>query len=518
MSRSIERRWERARGYLQQRQLPAARAQLESLRNLAPGDMRTRLLAARIAWHDGHPGDAAALARDAAQGAADRLELLVELVDTLLLVGETATAHRLLENPAWQRIDSADNLSRYADFRSRFGEHAQSLSAFDQLVARQPDIGAWHRYRGQQLEFLGRLDEAAVEYQACLSLAPGDGRAAYSLSRLRAQDRGADLPGLIQAGLRHVPHGSRAHADFEFARYHVLEDSGQTDAAWQALATANAVMHAHAAADAALEQQGMRHFCEQATVHPPRIGAPQPTGPRPIFIVGLPRSGTTVLERMLANHSQVASAGELSDFSRQLLRVGNTGADYGAAFFANQLALDFGEVGRGYLAQTRWRAGDKPYFTDKKPSNCMIAGLIHAALPEARILHLVRDPMDVCFGIWRARFGVSYAWSYDFGTLATHYGQYRHLMQLWRNAYPGAIMDVDYAELVQDPAATLRRVFDFCGLEWETGCEDLERNTTAVSTLSAAQVREPVHTRALGRWRRYAKQLEPLRRSLLPAS
>lgn len=514
MSRSVERHWERARGYLQQRQLAPASAQLESLRALAPGDVRTYLLAARIAWHEGHPRDAAAHALDAAHIAPDDLEVLGDLTETLLQAGESAAAHSLLERPVWRHIESADTLLRYADLRRRFGEHAQSLAAFDQLVARNPNVAAWHCYRGQQLEFLGRMDQAAAEYEACLALAPGYGSAAYYLARLHRKTRSDDYVEIIETGLQHVRHGSREHADFEFARYHLLEDLGRTDAAWQALATANAVMHAQAAADAAREQEGMQHFCSEVAARAPRVAATQPSGPCPIFIVGLPRSGTTVLERMLANHSHVASAGELNDFGRQLLRAGNTSADYSADFFARQLALDFAEVGRGYRAQTSWRAGDKPYLIDKQPGNSMVAGLIHAALPEAKILHLVRDPMDVCFGIWRARFGMTYAWSYEFKTLAAHYGQYRRLMRQWHTAYPGAIMDVAYAELVRDPAATLRRVLDFCGLEWEAGSEDLERNTTPVSTLSAAQVREPVHTRALGHWHRYAEQLEPLRAAL----
>ena len=153
-----------------------------------------------------------------------------------------------------------------------------------------------------------------------------------------------------------------------------------------------------------------------------------------------------LLERMLANHSQIASAGELTDFGRQLLRVANTAPSWDADFFARQLALDFAEVGRGYLAQTRWRASGRPFYIDKRPGNYLVAGLIHAALPEAKILHLVRDPMDVAFSIWRARFGSTYAWSYDFRALATHYGQYRRLMDTWQAAYPGVILDVAYGD------------------------------------------------------------------------
>jgi hypothetical protein len=126
--------------------------------------------------------------------------------------------------------------------------------------------------------------------------------------------------------------------------------------------------------------------------------------------------------------------------------------------------------------------------------------------------------MEACFSIWRARFGNAHAWSYEFGTLAEHYRLYRRLMAGWHAAYPGAVMDVAYADLVRHPAATLRRVLDFCGLPWEAGCEDIEHNTTPVSTLSSPQVREPVHTRAMGLWRRYGDRLEPLRSVIASAT
>ena len=512
--RSVARHWERARTYLQQRNLPAASVQLESLRALAPDDARTHALTAQFFLMQGRPRDAATHALAAAQAVGDDTLVLGDLVETLLQVGESAAAHDLLQRPVWQHASDADTLLRYADLRRRFGEHAQALAAFDRLVALRPDDGMLRRHRGQELEFLGRLVEAEAEYKACLARLPGYGRAAYSLVRLRKQSRGDPHLAMIDAGQRHTRPGSAAHADFDFARYHVLEDLGQNDAAWQALAAANATMHALAATDVARELAGTQHFCEQAAARPPRVSSVRHDGPHPIFIIGLPRSGTTLLERMLANHSQVASAGELTDFGRQLLRVANTAPGWDADFFARQLALDFGEVGRGYLAQTRWRAGEKPFYIDKRPGNYLVAGLIHAALPQAKILHLVRDPVDVAFSMWRARFGSTYAWSYDFRALATHYGQYRRLMDTWQAAYPGAILDVAYSDLVGAPAATLRRVLQHCGLAWEDGCEDITRNTLPVSTLSSAQVREPLHANALGHWHRYERQLEPLRQLL----
>lgn len=516
--RAAERHWRRGCTYLQQGLLAPAGIELESLRAAAPDDARTHLLAAQVAWHGGHPRDAARHALAAAAATPADPLLRCEVIDTLLHVGESAAAHALLCHPAWPDGSPDAALLRRADFHQGFGEHIEALATLDRLLARHPGDGRLRGFRAQELEFLGRLDAAQDAYAASLAAAPGNGRAAYRLARSRRREPDADLLATIESGLRHVPVGSRGHADFEFARYHALEALGRDHAAWQALADANAIMHRHVGADAGWQQQGLQQFREFVATRPLPRAADQPAGPRPIFIVGLPRSGSTLLERMLTNHSQVAGAGELVDFGLQLLRAANTSSQYSAAFRGQWPTLDLADVGRGYLVQAGWRAGDKPWFVDKQPANWIVAGLLHAALPAARILHIARDPTDVCFSNWRARFGDAYPWSYDFATLAAHYGEYVRLMRHWHAACPGAILDVDYADLVHAPAATVRRVLDFCGLPWEAGCEDLTRNAAPVSTLSAAAVREPVHTRALGAWRRYAAQLEPLRQRLPPGA
>jgi len=166
------------------------------------------------------------------------------------------------------------------------------------------------------------------------------------------------------------------------------------------------------------------------------------------------------------------------------------------------------------LAQTQWRAKGKKFFIDKLPRNWMLAGMIRRALPQARILNLVRDPMDVCFSNFRALLGDAFNYSYDLDALAQHYLQYRHVVAHWHHAMPGAILDVDYGELVKDPERVVREVFDFCGLEWESGCSDLARNKSTVATLSMAQVRDAVHTRSFEEWRPYEKHLDNLKRTI----
>jgi hypothetical protein len=176
--------------------------------------------------------------------------------------------------------------------------------------------------------------------------------------------------------------------------------------------------------------------------------------------------------------------------------------------------LDYAEVGRRYLAQTQWRAAGRPWFVDKLPINYLNVAFIHRALPQARILHMTRNAMDVCFSNYRAYFGEGYAYSYRFDALAAHYANYRRLMDHWHREMPGRILDVSYASLVRDPEAASRTVLDFCQLPFEPGVGDLRRNTAPSATLSTMQVREGIHQRARDEWTRYAAQLAPLEQLL----
>jgi hypothetical protein len=317
----------------------------------------------------------------------------------------------------------------------------------------------------------------------------------------------------IRAQLHAVEKGSEDHAAFEFAQYKELEDLGRYEDAFAALERGNAIMYSRLSHDMQRERElfeGIRRLFTPDFVRGP--GA-RINGPVPIFIVGLPRSGTTLLDRILDNHPDVVSTGERIDFPRQLRWAANLhGNDLiDAKLLDRILRVDYDELGRRYLEQTQWRTPGSSFFVDKLPANHMLLGLIHRALPQAPILHMVRDPMDVCFSNYRALFGESYPYSYQLDALASHYLQYRMLMRHWNDVMPGCVLDVSYADLVTNPEPTLATVFAHCGLRPVPGCSDLTRNATAVNTLSSAQIREPIHTRSLGEWRRYERQLAPLR-------
>lgn len=510
MTDQISRLWARAQRYLAQGDLAPAVATLDSMHARMPDHARTHLVAAQIAWRNDDVRKAAGEALEATRVADEKPELILDIVEGLLLTGEIAAAHECLERLSRDAIDSSELLVRCADLRQELGEHGDSLALLDRALPGAPRDAKLHFYRAQQLAFLGRLREAETGYEASLDLAPSYGRAALPLVRLRRQTPQDNHLGRLETGLAAVASGTRDHAALEFARYKVLEDLHQYADAWEALTRANAIMSAQSGQDVTRQHAALQSLYETSARFPSRQAASVHQGPQPVFIIGLPRSGTTVLERLLGNHAEVVSAGELASFGQQLRWAANHRHVHDQIFADRFEQLDWAELGKRYLAQTQWRASGKRYFIDKQPVNWMVAGWMHAALPGARILHMVRDPMDTCFSNYRAMFGDAYSWSYRLDSLAQHFHDYRRFMARWHELVPGAILDVSYADLISKTEETLREVLDFCSLEWQTECADITLNRAPVSTLSAAQVQEPLHSRSMGAWQPYGAHLAGL--------
>ncbi|HET7611887.1 MAG TPA: sulfotransferase [Rhodanobacteraceae bacterium] len=503
--------WQKAQAALARGQLQEARQVLTAYKALGRGGgIHVHLLAGQIALIEDRVRDGDRDVLDGARVSPDDPQALAAVTGMLLQLGENVAALECLDRPILAGCEDPLLLMQLAAHRRRLQQHAEGLVLLDKAKSLGCDDAALRYMRGEALLHSGRLEEAEAELASCLADAPERGRVAVPLVGLRRQTPGRNYLAALDAGTRMAPPGTSDQVAFEFARYKTLEDLGRDDEAWQALVRGNQLMHARLPERLRRPQPLSDRFLEAW----PAVGRdPAPAaepGPQPIFIIGMPRSGTTLLERMLGNHSQVAAAGELMDFVLQLHWTADTRNLTGQAFMSRLPGLDHGELGRRYLAQTRWYGRGKAFFIDKQPPNWMWAAAIHRALPRAPILNLVRDPMDVCFSHWRTYFGESCAYSYDFQTLAGVYHDYRRAMAQWHRSMPGAILDVPYEQLVHDPDATLRKVFDFCGLAWEPGCADITRNAAPSATPSAAQVRSSLHTRGFGEWRRYESQLQSL--------
>ncbi len=238
--------------------------------------------------------------------------------------------------------------------------------------------------------------------------------------------------------------------------------------------------------------------------------------PSPIFVVGQPRTGTTLIERIITSHSMVESAGELQQFGLSARRLTPEAepARFSAANARKWPSIDMKALGEEYLRVSAPMRGGAPRFVDKLPNNYLYLPMILGALPNAKIVHLTRDPMDACFASFKQLFADAYFHSYDLHETARHYARYWRLMAHWRRVFPGRFLDVSYEETVSDTEREARRLVEYLGLPWEDSCLKFHELEGAVATASAAQVREKPHTRSVGRWRRYERQLEPLRQAL----
>jgi tetratricopeptide (TPR) repeat protein len=449
--------------------------------------------------------------------------LILGLIQRLIAHGEIVAARSCLDLLAQAPEPPIELQVAQAHLRFTIGEIAEARGLMEQAIRAGADSpGEWHLY-AMLLQFSGAIDEACVVLERTLSRWPSFGDAAMVLVNLRKQRPESNRLAWLEEQLRHLPDATAGadqafvRAEFEYACFKTLDDLGRHEEAWAALARCNALMHALNPYDAEVEQAIASALISLPASHASQPPVDTPEGPIPIFIVGMPRSGTTLLDRMLSSHSQVVSAGEIIDFWRQLHWM----ADVVPAKAKGLLKviersdrIDYRELGSRYLHQTRWRARGRRYYIDKLPANIQMVAFIRRALPYAPILHMVRDPTDTCFSNFKAMFGNVSSYSYDLEALAHCYSQYARLVRHWHETLPGAMLDVPYAALVEDTETTLRQVLAYCGLDAEESCLRPEQNTSPVATPSSPQVRESIHTRGLGQWRHYARQLEPLRMAL----
>ena len=485
--------WSQAQVHLAAKQAAPARAALEALLAADPDHTLGRLALCNLAWRQDRVREAAEHALHAARSVPDYPDLICETAGVLLRVGETMAARSCLQRVALEGVTSDALSIRLADHWHALGEHAEALARVDRARALGFDGDGVRHRRGRELVCLHRDEEAEPELELAFLLGPTHGEIAVELARLRVQSRERNHFNTLAGGIKNVARGSRDHAALEFALYKELEDVGRQDDAWQALTRANAVLAQRKRCEVARMQRWFElciALCTREALRPAQTNS---DGPQPIFIVGLPHTGTREVAQRLGEHPDVADAGELNDFEQQLRWAADHRSTQDERFLERVPTLDFGEIGRRYLARTQWRARGKPYFVDSRPDNWMYAGLIHAALPRARILHVTCEPMDACFAQYRSFFPDTHEYANDLTALAAHHRLYRKLMEHWHATAADAIEELSIEKL----ADSFR-----------------ENDMPGIVLREAGDRREKLRHHAGVRWRDYGKYLAALHQAL----
>ncbi len=442
-------------------------------------------------------------------------------------------AHALRAAKRWPEVEAAVESARgvaddaaawtlIGDFCTQLEDYPRAGAAYDEAARRAPANARILFNRAAVRRFLGELDAAERDYDRVIELDPRDGEAWLNRTRLRTQgpDRNhiPELEQLLGRGLdtwqREVP--------IRFALAKEYEDIGEYRRSWDHLKDGAALRRRHLRYDVAKDLATVDWIIEAYPMHPGSAGtqAGCPSA-EPIFIVGMPRTGTTLLERIIAGHPDVFGAGELMHYAAALIAAAARKAGRAdlprRELVAASATVDFAALGADYLERTRPRTGGHARFTDKMPLNYLYCGSIARALPKARILHLTRHPLATIYAVYKTLFNQGYPFSYDLDEIADYYIGYRRLMDHWRLALPDRILDVSYEQLVSAPEPEGRRVFDFLGLEWRPECLAFHERSDATATASAAQVRQPIYRTSIDQWKNYQSELEPVAERLRAA-
>lgn len=400
---------------------------------------------------------------------------------------------------------------------SLLGDQHEARRWYERARAGAPGNPAHAVNLASALIFLGETEEAARVLKQALAAHDDLAQAHWLLSSVeKAEDRARADALMEKAERAGDPHSK---AFYGYAAGKEYEDCGEWDAAFAAFDLGARAKRSTVDFDEAGEAEMYAALAETFCAEWAAKDTCGCDDHAPIFVVGQPRTGTTLIERIITSHTEVESAGELQQFTLSVRRLskGVFPERWSAEAVCASAGIDTAALGREYLRASAPMRRGAPRFVDKLPRNYLHIPLILKALPNARIVHLTRDPMDACFASFKQLFADAYFHSYDQLEMARHFIRYRKLMDHWRDTFPGRFLDISYEETVADLEPNARRLIAFLGLDWQDACLKFHEQKTSVATASAVQVREAPHTRSVGRWRRYASHLQPMRQGLAEA-
>lgn len=470
-----------------------------------------RYLALAYARDEQSLGDAEAWLRRATDLAPDYTAAWLDLGLVLAELNKHMDAIECYRSALHSDPESASVWAGLANAYAMASYPEQSLAAFEKSLALKPDAPGVQMSFAHSLKTMGRQDQAVQAYRAAVRLKPDFGEAYWSMANLKAfRFEDAEIAAMRKALDRGELNAS-AEIHFRFALAKALEDQQDFDGAWQYYDSGNRRQRMQVSHDPLGMEKRHNEIIEifDAAYLAEHAGNGC-TAADPILIVGLPRSGSTLVEQILASHSEVEGTSELPVLNNLANSIGRYRPD-NALFPKSVLVLknrDWNAYGQQYMDDARrHRQSDKPFFTDKLPNNFPFIGLLHLILPNARVINARRHPLDSCLGGYKQLFARGQHFTYDMEELAHYYRCYARMISHWHAVLPGKVLDVHYEDTVKDLHWQVRRILAHCGLPFEEQCLRFHETRRAVKTASSEQVRQPIYTSALGMWHNYEKHL-----------
>lgn len=442
-----------------------------------------------------------------------RLDVQFMHVETLICNGRIAEALEKL--PEIEEAAGSDPAAwdQLLLFYAQLNRHEAAYECGKRLMRLAPNSLRAAFSAASAATVVNETDEAERLLDGIIAKAPSQAEAYYARSRLRRQTREHNHVDELETQLANLPAGSPAEVPLCYALGKELEDIGDYGESFVHIQRGASARNARLSYEV---DRDLATFNEIATTFDAAWKLSSEPGADirgPVFVLGLPRSGTTLVDRILDAHPEVSSLGEVSDFAYAVMRLGGP-ATSKSELIRRVARADLAALGAEFWDALKGYGETGPMLIDKTPANYLYLGLILEALPAARVVHVRRHPMASGYAMYKALFRMGYPFSYDLEQIGRYYAAYHRLMEHWHETWPGRILDVCYEELVDDQAGVSQRIVAHCGLRWSDDCLTFHENAAPTATASALQVREPIYREARDLWRRFEAQLEPLARTL----
>ena len=523
MNTALNNELKAASTLMQQGQLPRAAAAIANLKSRYDSVSAVWALASEISLRQGKFRNALDEVDRALTLDAHNAKRHAQRARCAILAGLAPEANASVARAIEQGVTDPDDFLLLASVLVRCDDQEGALQMYRQAEAIQPDRNELHRGMATVYRFLGHIDDAEASCDKALAIDPHDYEMLHLRSSLRKQSKDSnhveELTGLLQNGVKNW----RGAVQVSYATAKELEDLEEYEESFKYLSQGASLRRRNTQYDVEDDIKIFTAIKDTFTEDAIRCarGEGNPSS-APIFVLGLPRTGSTLVERIVSSHSSVSTAGELNDFAIELLKLvaaDNNGQQPARLELPGaSLTVNMDALGKNYIEAAQPRIRGTARFIDKLPLNSLYIGPINLALPNAKVVHVERHPVDACFAMYKYLFKHAYPFSYDLGELATYYIAHHQLMAHWRNVLPaGSIHDVRYEDLVCDQRGTTARLLDYLGLPWEDACLDFHLNAQASTTGSASQVRQRIYASSVGKWRAFEQHLRPLIETLTRA-